>query len=66
VLHRAEEHRTRVVLCSFSGAAADCLLVSGFSQLFDIAGSMEEAEARLRPNLPEGPVKRLHLRGAAG
>ena len=66
VLHRAEERRTRVVLCSFSGAAADCLMVSGFSQLFDIAGSMAEAEARLRPNPSEGPVKRLHPRGAAG
>jgi ceramide glucosyltransferase len=66
VLHRAEEHRTRVVLCSFSGAAADCLVVSGFSELFDIAGSTEEAEARLRPNPSGGPVKRLHLRGAAG
>jgi anti-anti-sigma factor len=66
VLHRAEEQRTRVVLCSFSGPAADCLMVSGFSRLFDIAGSLEEAEARLRPNLSGSPVKRLHLRGAAG
>jgi len=66
VLHHAEERQTRVVLCNFSGAAADCLLVSGFSQLFDIAGSREEAEARLRPNGSESPVKRLHLRGAAG
>ena len=66
VLHRAEEHRTRVVLCSFSGTAADCLMVSGFSKLFDIAGSREEAEARLRPSLSRGPVKRLHVRGAAG
>ncbi len=66
VLHRAEEQQTRVVLCSFSGAAADCLLVSGFSRLFDIAGSLEEARARLHPD-PEGSsVNRLHPRGAAG
>jgi anti-anti-sigma factor len=66
VLHRAEEQQTRVVLCSLSAVAADCLLVSGFSQLFDIAGSEEEATARLRPSSAEGPVNRLHQRRAAG
>ena len=66
VLHRAEEQRARVVLCRFSGAAADCLVVSGFSQLFDIAGSVEEAKARLRSGLRGPPVERLHPRGAAG
>jgi len=48
VLHRAEELDARVVFCRFSGAAADCLLVSGFTQLFDIAASREEAMQRLR------------------
>jgi ceramide glucosyltransferase len=66
VLHRAEREGTRVVLCSFSGAAADCLLVSGFSRLLDIAGSVEEAKARLRPNLAGSLVNRLHPRGSAG
>ena len=33
----------RIVFCRFSGPAADCLLVSGFSQLFDVADSVEEA-----------------------
>ena len=66
VLHRAEEQQTRVVLCSFSGAAADCLMVSGFSRLLDIAGSAEEALARLRPSLGATPAKRLHARGTAG
>ena len=47
-IHRAQEQETRIVLCRFSGAAADCLLVSGFSQLFDTAASVEEASARLR------------------
>jgi anti-anti-sigma factor len=48
-IHRAEEQGTRIVLCRFSGPAADCLLVSGFSQLFDVAGSVEEARKRLLP-----------------
>ncbi len=66
VLHRAEQQGTRVVLCSFSGAAADCLLVSGFSRLLDIADSVEEAKARLHPSLAGSPVNRLHPRGSAG
>jgi anti-anti-sigma factor len=45
---RATELGARVVLCHFTGAAADCLLVSGFSQLFDTAASVEEATARLQ------------------
>ena len=65
-IHRAEEQETRIVLCSFSGPAADCLLVSGFSQLFDVADSVDEAMKRLRPNLVGNPADRLHPRGAAG
>jgi anti-anti-sigma factor len=66
VLHRAERQGARVVLCCFSGAAADCLMVSGFSRLIAIAGSVEEAKARLRPSLAGSPVNRLHPRGSAG
>jgi anti-sigma B factor antagonist len=66
VLHQAEQQQTRVVLCNFSGAAADCLLVSGFSRLFDIAGSVEEARARLSPSLAGTAVDRLHPRGTTG
>lgn len=51
VLHRAVEQSARIVFCSFSGPAADCLLVSGFSQLLDVAESTEEAVLRLRPKL---------------
>lgn len=51
VLHRAAELSAKIVFCSFSGPAADCLLVSGFSQLFDVADSTEQALARLRPKL---------------
>jgi anti-sigma B factor antagonist len=65
-IHRAEEQETRIVLCSFSGPAADCLLVSGFSHLFDVADSVDEAMKRLRPNLVGNPADRLHPRGAAG
>jgi anti-anti-sigma factor len=66
VLHRAELHQTRVVLCSFSGPAADCLLVSGFSQLFDISDSVEEAMARLHPKPTGNVVNRLHARSTTG
>jgi anti-sigma B factor antagonist len=66
ILHLAGERQARVVLCSFSGPAADCLLVSGFSQLFDIAASVEEATARLRPRLAGTPADRLHPRGVTG
>jgi anti-sigma B factor antagonist len=65
-LHRAEELGTRIVFCRFAGAAADCLLVSGFTLLFDVAGSVEEAVERLHPNHAEGPEDRLHRRGSAG
>lgn len=65
-LHHAEEHGARIVFCRFTGAAADCLLVSGFSQLFDIADSVEEAVEKLRPKPAGGPADRLHLRGSAG
>jgi len=66
VLHQAERQHTRVVLCSFRGAAADCLAVSGFTQLFDIAGTEEEARTRLRPSIPRDTVNRLHPDRAAG
>lgn len=66
VLHRAAELSARIVFCSFSGPAADCLVVSGFSQLFDVAESTEQALSRLRPTLAEGPADRLHPQGATG
>lgn len=60
VLHRAAELSARIVFCSFSGPAADCLLVSGFSQLFDVADSTEQALLRLSLKLGAGPADRLH------
>ncbi len=64
-IHRATELQARMVFCSFSGPAADCLLVSGFTQLFDVAGSVEEAAGRLRHSSRE-VAGRLHPRRAAG
>ncbi len=68
VLHKAAELSVRIVFCSFSGPAADCLLVSGFSQLFDVADSTEQALARLAPKLAggSGSEDRLHPHGATG
>jgi anti-sigma B factor antagonist len=66
VLHGAEAVDARVVFCRFSGPAADCLDVSGFSQLLDVAGNLEDATARLKPRLAGSAVDRLHPRGAAG
>lgn len=64
-LHRAQEAGARLVLCSFNGAAEDCLMVSGFSRLFDVAASVEEAERRLGTGGPTAG-ERLHARGGAG
>ena len=65
-LHQAEEIGARIAFCRFSGAAADCLLVSGFTQLFEVVESVEEAAKRLRPK-PAGRMDgRLHPHGGAG
>jgi anti-sigma B factor antagonist len=65
-LHRAEEVGARIAFCRFTGAAADCLQVSGFGLLFDVVDSVEEATARLRRKPPGGVAERLHPRGRAG
>ena len=64
VLHGAEALGAQVVFCRFSGAAADCLEVSGFAQLLDIAETLEAAAARLGPGAVNS--KRLHPRRSAG
>jgi ceramide glucosyltransferase len=63
---RAQELEARVVFCHFAGAAADCLMVSGFGQLLEVASSLQEAEARLAPEGVDEPGERLHQSGAAG
>ena len=65
-LHRAAEVEARIVFCSFSGAAADCLLVSGFAQLFDVVGSVAQAEQILRGRPVGEAARRLHARGGTG
>jgi anti-anti-sigma factor len=66
VLHGAEALGAHVVFCRFSGPAADCLDVSGFSQLLDVAENLEDAMARFEPRLGTSTGERLHPRGAAG
>jgi ceramide glucosyltransferase len=66
LLHRAQKEQARIVFCRFSGAAADCLLVSGFTRLLDVAESHAEAVARLQSSRPEEFADRLHPRRAAG
>ncbi len=66
ILHRAQETQARVVFCRFNGPAADCLLVSGFSRLLDVADSLEDATLRLQSSEPMPPVESLHVRSATG
>ncbi|MFO1084607.1 MAG: STAS domain-containing protein [Reyranellaceae bacterium] len=65
-LHRAAEVEARIVFCSFNGAAADCLLVSGFSQLFDVVDSVAQAEQILRGRPVGEAARRLHARRGTG
>jgi anti-anti-sigma factor len=65
VLHGAQAQEAQVVFCRFSGSAADCLEVSGFSQLLDVADSVEVARERLQSTSADRS-NRLHGRGSAG
>jgi anti-sigma B factor antagonist len=65
VLHAAEAMEAHVVFCSFKGAAADCLEVSGFAQLLDVVASAEEARGRLVARTVERFAERLHVRRGA-
>ncbi|MCW5736526.1 MAG: STAS domain-containing protein [Enhydrobacter sp.] len=66
VLHGAEALGARVVFCRFSGPAADCLDVSGFTQLLDVAENIQDAMARLEPSRGRSGGDGLRRRGAAG
>jgi anti-sigma B factor antagonist len=66
VLRQAEERQARVVFCRFAGAAEDCLVVAGFSQLLDVVGSPEDAVAKLRSKSVGNAAERLHPHGATG
>ena len=65
-LHRAEEIGGRLAFCRFTGAAADCLLVSGFTELFEVVDSVEEAATRLRRKPAGSAAERLHPHTRAG
>jgi anti-anti-sigma factor len=65
VLHGAQAQEAQVVFCRFSGSAADCLEVSGFSQLLDVADSVEVARERLQSTSADRS-NRLPGRGSAG
>ncbi len=66
VLHRAEELGAKIAFCRFSGAAADCLLVSGFTELFEVVDSVEAAAARLRQKPTGAGAGHLHPHTRAG
>ena len=66
VLHKAAKVQGRIVFCRFSGAAWDCLLVSGFSELLEIAETTEEAAARREWEPRPSTGESLHRRGTTG
>ncbi len=65
-LHHAEEVGAKIVFCRFTGPAADCLLVSGFTALFDVLDSVEAASQRLNGRWQGRGDERLRHRGHAG
>ena len=54
-----------MVFCNFSGAAADCPLVSGFGKL-EVADSMIAQAEEIAPQALGDQAGRLRPRGAAG
>ena len=65
-LHHAEAVGARIAFCRFTGPAADCLLVSGFTALFDVLETVEAAAQRLKSSSPGTSDERLRRRGHAG
>lgn len=65
-LRQADERGAHMVLCSFSGPAADCLVVGGFSELLEVVASPEEAAATLRRKPVGNAAERLQPHGIAG
>lgn len=65
-LRQADERQAHMVLCSFSGPAADCLVVGGFSDLLEVVASPEEAAAALRRKPGGNTAERLQPHGIAG
>lgn len=65
-LHHAEKIGSRLAFCRFTGPAADCLLVSGFTALFEVVDSVEAAGAQLRGRPGAAADGHLHRRGRTG
>lgn len=66
VLHKAQERQARLAFCRFSSVAADCLLVSGFTELLDVVETVEAAADRLQSKPVGTAVDRLHPRYPTG
>ncbi len=65
-LHHAEEVGAKIAFCRFTGPAADCLLVSGFTALFEVLETVEQAAQRLKGRSPAAVDEPLRRRGHAG
>jgi anti-sigma B factor antagonist len=63
---KATQQGARLVLCRFSGAAADCLAVSGFGVLLPVVASIEDAMRKLGIDSPSAMRERLQDRHNAG
>ena len=59
---KAAQQGARLVLCRFTGAAADCLAVSGFGVLLPVMASVDEAMLKLGIDPQPRPLDRLHHR----
>ena len=62
---KAERLGARLALCRFTGAAAECLAVSGFGLLLPVAPSVDEAKRKLGGDVTR-QVDRLHRPHNAG
>ena len=63
---KANEQGARLVLCRFTGAAEECLSVSGFSALLPAVASVDEARRKVQSELAASPVDRLRHGHNAG
>jgi anti-anti-sigma factor len=59
---KAVQRGARLVLCRFTGGAADCLPVSGFGALLPVAASVDEAMRKLGIEPRSRSGDRLHHR----
>jgi anti-anti-sigma factor len=62
---KAAQQGARLALCRFTGAAAECLAVSGFSLLLPVAATVDEAKRKLGGDVPRQaePLHRTHNAG---